>query len=139
MSQFLRATPRALARCARPAAGLQHTPRFFSSSIPCAAEASTTVSSASSTSSASIPPTTPLPYRIGRSNSLNFPVYHRIKSGGTNRTTEVKKVEGDAIALSKRLTDELQLETKVNRRTNHVIIKGFHREKVVQWLTERGL
>ncbi|CAK7210173.1 54S ribosomal protein img2, mitochondrial [Sporothrix bragantina] len=141
MSQFITAAPRAFTRCCtRPAPTFLLAPRLFSTTSPSAAEASvSSTTSTSSPSSASISPTTPLPYRIGRSNSLNFPVYHRIKSGGTNRTTEVKKVEGDAKALSKRLTDELKLETKVNPRTNHVIIKGFHREKIVQWLTERGL
>lgn len=69
--------------------------------------------------------TSSLPYRVGRSAGLNLPVYHRIKSGGTNRTTEVKKVEGDARVLSEQLAMDLQLETRINTRTNHVIIKVY--------------
>lgn len=63
------------------------------------------------------------PYRVTRSTALNLPVYHRYKSGRTNKTTEVKKIEGDARVLARQLGEELGLETKVNPRTNHVIVK----------------
>ncbi|CAK7199844.1 54S ribosomal protein img2, mitochondrial [Sporothrix eucalyptigena] len=122
MSQLLASTPRAFVRCTRPAATLPLLLRLFSTTFPVASEASSSTSA--SFPAASIPPTMPFPFRIGRTNSFNFPVYHRIKSGGTNRTTEVKKVEGDANALSQQLAEELKLETKVNPRTNHVIIKA---------------
>lgn len=163
MSQSLANTSRAFVRCAhtRPTVAQPLLQRMFLSTTAPTASPDQASASTTSSSAASIPASgAPLPFRIGRSNSLNFPVYHRIKSGGTNRTTEVKKVEGDARALSKRLAEELSLETKTNPRTNHVIVKvgrvvatvfakllgsvlltaqGFHREKVVKWLTEKGL
>ncbi|CAK7563363.1 MAG: 54S ribosomal protein img2, mitochondrial [Sporothrix epigloea] len=140
MSQIIigTGTARAFTRCTRLTSIRNPALRLFSTDSH-KASADSVASTTSTPSTASTVPTTLLPYRLGRSNSLNYCVYHRKKSGGTNCTTEVKKIEGDATALSKRLSGELNLETKVNHRTNHVIIKGFHREKVVQWLTEKGL
>ncbi|KIH93861.1 hypothetical protein SPBR_06264 [Sporothrix brasiliensis 5110] len=125
MSQSLAHSSRAVMRCAHARPTTTVMPpllqRMFLSTTPSTASREQASTSASK---APIPATgAPLPFRIGRSNSLNFPVYHRIKSGGTNRTTEVKKVEGDARVLSQQLATELSLETKINPRTNHVIVK----------------
>ena len=64
-----------------------------------------------------------MPFTINRTRSLNIPVYHRIKSGGTNKTTEIKKIEGDARVLSELINTELKLEAKINPVTNHISIK----------------
>ncbi|KAL1892394.1 54S ribosomal protein img2, mitochondrial [Sporothrix stenoceras] len=141
MSTSLAASSRAFVRCAhfRPATAQPMLQRMFLSTTPAASATATATTTTTTSSSTSIADRTPLPYRIGRSNSLNYPVYHRIKSGGTNRTTELKKVEGDAKALAQHLATDLKLETKVNPRTNFVIVKGFHRETLVKWLTEKGM
>lgn len=77
-------------------------------------------------------------FTINRTHSANIPVYHRIKSGGTNKTTEIKKVEGDARALADMIEAELKFEAKVNPVTNHISIKGLHRPKIEQWLLQKG-
>jgi hypothetical protein len=125
MPQSLASSSRAFVRCARvrPTIAQPLLQRMLlSTTAPTASPDQDSASASPTTASSSIPAGS-IPFRIGRSNSLNFPVYHRIKSGGTNRTTEVKKVEGDARALSQWLAEELKLETKVNPRTKHVIVK----------------
>lgn len=62
-----------------------------------------------------------LPCRPYRSKHLS--VYHRIRAGGTNITTEIKKVEGNLEVLSQQLQDELKVQTFVNPRTKFVVVK----------------
>ena len=65
-------------------------------------------------------------YFISRSFAQNLPVYHTRKRGGNMKLTEVKKVQGDAIALSKDLSALLGLppsEVNVNSLTKHVVIR----------------
>ncbi|EPE02611.1 mitochondrial ribosomal protein subunit img2 [Ophiostoma piceae UAMH 11346] len=127
----------------RPAALRLPATRLFSTSGPSftdttAASPAATSAATPATPAAPFQKSAPMPFTINRTSSLNLPVYHRIKSGGTNKTTEIKKIEGDARVLSELITTELKLETKINPVTNHISIKGLHRPTVEAWLAQKG-
>lgn len=67
-----------------------------------------------------------MPYQVGRSPSSQLPVYRQVKSGGTQKRTYIKRVEGDRQKLVQELVDNLNLDAqdvKINPTTNHIEIK----------------
>ncbi|XP_017581218.2 mitochondrial ribosomal protein L49 [Pygocentrus nattereri] len=91
------------------------------------------------------PPETPpsLPYMIRRSRMHNVPVYSDIKHGN-QKSTLVRKVEGDVWALNKDVKEFLQqltgreTATQVNEVTGTVRIKGHFEKELKAWLIQRG-
>ncbi|KAJ0160927.1 hypothetical protein CTA2_7068 [Colletotrichum tanaceti] len=101
-------------------------------------------SSSSSSSSASTTPAGPpaaaaaRPYVIGLTAGNQFPVYPSTKAAGSSKFTVVKKIEGNKKAFAQDLAREAGFpaeEVKLNPVTGHVQIKGFHVDKVKQWLS----
>ncbi|OLN90025.1 54S ribosomal protein img2, mitochondrial [Colletotrichum chlorophyti] len=88
-------------------------------------------------SSTSVEPPTPRQYAVGLTASNSFPVYTRTKAAGQSKFTVVKKIEGNKNAFAKDLAREAGFpadEVKLNPVTGHVQVKGFHVEKVKEWL-----
>ncbi|KAI9822153.1 MAG: hypothetical protein M1832_003156 [Thelocarpon impressellum] len=91
-----------------------------------------------SSTSPAAPPTEP--YVVHRTHSKNLPVFHLAKRGGNLRQTKIRKVEGDISALKLQLQHDLGLEPKdvaINQLTRHVIIKGWRRDAVKEFLEKR--
>ncbi|XP_036450211.1 mitochondrial ribosomal protein L49 [Colossoma macropomum] len=84
-----------------------------------------------------------LPYMIRRSRMHNVPVYSDIKHGN-QKSTLVRKVEGDIWALNKDVKEFLQqltgreTPTQVNEVTGAVRIKGQFDKELKAWLIQRG-
>ncbi|KAL7848532.1 hypothetical protein AOLI_G00232500 [Acnodon oligacanthus] len=84
-----------------------------------------------------------LPYMIRRSRMHNVPVYSDIKHGN-QKSTLVRRVEGDVWALNKDVKDFLQqitgreTVTQVNEVTGTVRIKGEFEKELKAWLIQRG-
>ncbi|OHF02002.1 hypothetical protein CORC01_02581 [Colletotrichum orchidophilum] len=102
--------------------------RFSSTSAAATAETTTT------------PPTrtTARPYLISPTPSNHFPVYARTKAAGSSKFTIIKKIEGNKKAFAQDLAREAGFaedDIKLNPVTGQVQIKGFHVEKVKEWLT----
>ncbi|KAH8777628.1 mitochondrial large subunit ribosomal protein-domain-containing protein [Diaporthe sp. PMI_573] len=113
----------------------------------------TTESAKASQSASAPPPSSPVPstaaptrqkqlsYLVERTPSKNLSVYNDARAGGTKKQTVVKKIVGDARALRDELVEELRFprdDVKINPVTGHIKIKGFHAEKVHNWLEARG-
>ncbi|KAL2106881.1 hypothetical protein VUR80DRAFT_6077 [Thermomyces stellatus] len=84
---------------------------------------------------------TSLPYHVSRTASNNFPVYKRIRAGGSHRSTQVRRVEGDPIRLRDDLRATLDVDADdviVNPRTRHVIVKGDHMSQIKEFLKQKG-
>jgi large subunit ribosomal protein L49 len=92
---------------------------------------------------------TNLPYYVRRTPSHQLPVYLITKSGGTKKQTSIRKTEGDLDALRNDLARYLGLESgdeqgpkspevEINRRTGHIIIKGWRKDEVQNFLLERN-
>ncbi|KAI0538527.1 mitochondrial large subunit ribosomal protein-domain-containing protein [Xylaria digitata] len=82
-----------------------------------------------------------LPYFVGRNNLNNFSVYHKTLRGGNYKITLLKRGEGHLSALKQDLIAALQLpddEVSIKSVTNHLVIKGHKREKVVHFLRTMG-
>ncbi|PGH18923.1 hypothetical protein AJ80_04343 [Polytolypa hystricis UAMH7299] len=87
-------------------------------------------------------PLTNLPYFIRRTPSSLLPVYLVTKSGGTRKQTKVQKVEGDVDALRADLARVLGLDQNspditVNRLNNHIVVKGWRKPEIQQFLLDR--
>ncbi|XP_017344476.1 mitochondrial ribosomal protein L49 [Ictalurus punctatus] len=84
-----------------------------------------------------------LPYMIRRSRMHNIPVYSDIKHGN-QKSTIVRKVEGDIWALNKDVKEHLQqltgreLPTTVNEVTMSIRIKGQFDTELKEWLLKLG-
>lgn len=81
-----------------------------------------------------------LPYYVTRTPSNELPIYHLRKRGGNLRQTRVKKISGSIDALRDALQTELAVPEKecvINRTTNHVVVKGWHKPKIESFLTAR--
>jgi len=79
----------------------------------------------------------PLPYFVHRSNTNNLPVYEEAKRGGNLHQTRIRKLEGDLPALREQLITALNLPPErisINSVTQHIIIKGHYKNKVVKFL-----
>ncbi|KAK1461595.1 hypothetical protein CMEL01_14549 [Colletotrichum melonis] len=103
--------------------------------LPSIRFSSTTAAETTTTSS---PNTTARPYVVSLTPSNQFPVYARTKAAGSSKFTIVKKIEGNKKAFAQDLAREAgfaEAEVKLNPITGHVQVKGFHVEKVKEWLT----
>ena len=81
-----------------------------------------------------------LPYYVTRTPSHELPIYHLRKRGGNLRQTRVKKISGSIDALRDALQAALavpETECVINRVTNHVVIKGFHKPSIEAFLMAR--
>uniref|UniRef100_A0A3B1KGK1 Large ribosomal subunit protein mL49 n=1 Tax=Astyanax mexicanus TaxID=7994 RepID=A0A3B1KGK1_ASTMX len=84
-----------------------------------------------------------LPYMIRRSRMHNVPVYSDIKHGN-QKSTIVRKVEGDIWALDKDVKKYLQQltgrepPTQVNEVTGSIRIKGEFDTELKEWLVKKG-
>ncbi|XP_048093547.1 mitochondrial ribosomal protein L49 [Alosa alosa] len=84
-----------------------------------------------------------LPYMIRRSRMHNVPVYTDIKHG-SQKSTVVRKVEGDIWALEKDMKDYLMevtgrvLPTQVNEVTGSIRVKGHFDKELKEWLLGKG-
>ncbi|KAL2095265.1 hypothetical protein ACEWY4_009984 [Coilia grayii] len=80
-----------------------------------------------------------LPYMIRRSRMHNVPVYTDIKNG-SQKSTVVRKVEGDIWALEKDMKDYLMevtgrvVPTQVNEVTGSIRVKGHVDKELKEWL-----
>ncbi|KAL2875044.1 54S ribosomal protein img2, mitochondrial [Colletotrichum sp. CLE4] len=122
------------AALARPQVTSLLTPRT-SAFLPSIRFSST--SSAAKTTTTTPPKTTARPYVISLTPSNQFPVYARTKAAGSSKFTIVKKIEGNKKAFAQDLAREAgfaEEEVKLNPITGHVQVKGFHVEKVKEWL-----
>ncbi|KAK5709023.1 54S ribosomal protein img2, mitochondrial [Elasticomyces elasticus] len=92
---------------------------------------------------------TNLPYLIRRTPSNQYPVYLITKAGGTKQQTKVQKTEGDLDALRDDLAVYLGLEAggsraqkspdiSINRLNGHIIIKGWRKREILDFLAQRN-
>ncbi|CAD0010957.1 unnamed protein product [Aureobasidium pullulans] len=82
-----------------------------------------------------------LPYFVTRTPSNELPIYTLRKRGGNMRLTRVKKIDGNIDVLRDALQMELGVpdaECVINRLTNHVMIKGWHKPRIEAFLKARN-
>ncbi|KAI4747221.1 hypothetical protein E4T50_02467 [Aureobasidium sp. EXF-12298] len=82
-----------------------------------------------------------LPYFVTRTPSNELPIYTLRKRGGNMRLTRVKKIDGSIDVLRDALQIELgvpEAECVINRLTNHVMIKGWHKPRIEAFLKARN-
>ncbi|PGH06572.1 hypothetical protein AJ79_06511 [Helicocarpus griseus UAMH5409] len=87
-------------------------------------------------------PLTNLPYFIRRTPSNQLPVYLVTKAGGTKQETKIQKTEGDVDALRSDLAKSLGMDPNskdiyINRLNGHVIVKGWRKPEIQQFLLDR--
>ncbi|EAS32668.3 uncharacterized protein CIMG_03692 [Coccidioides immitis RS] len=87
-------------------------------------------------------PLTNLPYFIRRTPSNQLPIYLVTKAGGTRQETKLQKTEGDVDALREDLIKALGMEKNpsdvtINRLNGHVIVKGWRKPEIQQFLLDR--
>ncbi|KAJ5188578.1 Ribosomal protein L49/IMG2 [Penicillium cf. griseofulvum] len=88
---------------------------------------------------------TNLPYFVRRTASNQLPVYVVTKAGGTKQLTKLQKTEGDLEALRNDLAAALGVvdgnkpnpDVTLNRLTGHIIVKGWRKPEIVNFLQER--
>ncbi|EQL36280.1 hypothetical protein, variant [Blastomyces dermatitidis ATCC 26199] len=115
-------------------------PRPFSQS-----KSTKATKSATSTQPAPVHPPLPLtnlPYFIRRTPSNQLPVYLVTKAGGTKQETKIQKTEGDVDALCSDLAKTLGIEPNskdiyINRLNGHVVVKGWRKPEIQQFLLDR--
>jgi large subunit ribosomal protein L49 len=78
-----------------------------------------------------------LPFQILRTHTNNLPVYTEYKDMGNTKKTIVRLVSGD-IDEFKREISKIVSNSKVEIKTGKVIISGFHKQKVTDWLRRLG-
>ena len=87
---------------------------------------STTTATSSAATSAT---TTSTPYLVSRTKSNRLPVYLRIQAGGSKRTTLIRRIDGDALALKADVQEALgvdKADVSLNPVTGHVVVKVLH-------------
>ncbi|TGO25195.1 hypothetical protein BPAE_0085g00150 [Botrytis paeoniae] len=78
------------------------------------------------------------PYYVSRTPSKQLPVYALSKAGGNLKQTKIRKIEGDIMKLKEQLEDAFSnKEIRVNQLAKHIIIKGWCKPEVKQFLKER--
>ncbi|OQD63543.1 hypothetical protein PENPOL_c009G09843 [Penicillium polonicum] len=88
---------------------------------------------------------TNLPYFVRRTASNQLPVYVVTKAGGTKQLTKLQKTEGDLDALRNDLACALGVvdgnkpnpDVTLNRLTGHIIVKGWRKPEILNFLQER--
>ncbi|XP_062870397.1 mitochondrial ribosomal protein L49 [Trichomycterus rosablanca] len=84
-----------------------------------------------------------LPYMIRRSRMHNIPVYSDMKHGN-QKSTIIRKVEGDIWALNKDVKNHLQqvtgrdTPTQVNEVTMSIRVKGEFNKELKDWILQHG-
>jgi large subunit ribosomal protein L49 len=106
-------------------------------------ESSSTITSPSVSELAATPSSQSplLTYHVSRTPTNNLPVYTDYKGHGTLKLTMVRKIAGDVHALRRELEKELGLDSKTCRVTQpagHVVMKGNHKAKILQFLMAKG-
>ncbi|KAI1947891.1 hypothetical protein LOZ07_003532 [Ophidiomyces ophidiicola] len=102
-----------------------------------------TVLSAEETTPALALPLTNLPYFIRRTSSNQFPVYLEKRAGGTKLETRLQKTEGDVDALREDLIKALGMDenpaddVKINRLNGHILVNGWRKAEILQFLQDR--
>ncbi|KEZ38902.1 hypothetical protein SAPIO_CDS10221 [Scedosporium apiospermum] len=99
---------------------------------------STTTATSSAATSAT---TTSTPYLVSRTKSNRLPVYLRIQAGGSKRTTLIRRIDGDALALKADVQEALgvdKADVSLNPVTGHVVVKGSHVPSITEWLKTKG-
>ncbi|KAJ5155529.1 Ribosomal protein L49/IMG2 [Penicillium capsulatum] len=86
---------------------------------------------------------TNLPYFVRRTGSNQLPIYLVTKAGGTKQLTKIQKTEGDTEALRSDLAQALGVDMRspdvsINRLNGHIIVKGWRKPEIVQFLKERN-
>ncbi|OJD11899.1 hypothetical protein AJ78_07429 [Emergomyces pasteurianus Ep9510] len=117
-------------------------PRPFSQSNSTKANKSTTTTNTQPAAVHPPLPLTNLPYFIRRTPSNQLPVYLVTKAGGTKQQTKIQKTEGDIDALCSDLAKTLGLEPNskdiyINRLNGHVVVKGWRKPEIQQFLLDR--
>ncbi|KAF7922177.1 hypothetical protein BELL_0586g00030 [Botrytis elliptica] len=78
------------------------------------------------------------PYYVSRTPSKQLPVYALSRAGGNLRQTKIKRIEGDIMKLKEQLEEAFSdKEIRVNQLTKHIIIKGWCKLEVKEFLKER--
>ncbi|KAI4111340.1 MAG: hypothetical protein LQ339_000539 [Xanthoria mediterranea] len=121
-------------------------PTSSSSSAAAKRKSPPTPAAAKSTTPPESPPpvpdiTQPLPYHIHRTPSQQLPVYQLAKRGGNLLLTRLRKIDGDIAKLKEELQQALGLKQEqisINQLTKHIIIKGWRRNEVNQFLQTRN-
>ncbi|KAG4026338.1 hypothetical protein MFRU_042g00660 [Monilinia fructicola] len=135
--QFLR--PMALPRptTLRYFLGVARLSTNSASSPPTNKAISISTSTISPQTSATIP--NKPPYWVSRTPSNNLPVYLLAKAGGNLKQTKIRKIEGDIMKLKEHLEDAFfNKEIRVNQLTKQIIIKGWCKPQVEEFLVERN-
>ncbi|KKY14662.1 putative mitochondrial large ribosomal subunit [Diplodia seriata] len=81
-----------------------------------------------------------LPYFVQRTPSNNLPVYNAQKRGGNRKETKLRKISGDVKALQSELRAYLDIpehDITINPTTGHIIAKGDHYMKIVEFLKSK--
>ncbi|KAI9685929.1 MAG: hypothetical protein M1822_004207 [Bathelium mastoideum] len=81
-----------------------------------------------------------LPYHVTRTTTNHLPIYLQAKRGGNLHQTLIRKISGKVHELKQELADRLQLEGKdavVNPVTGHIVLKGWWKPQVQQFLEAR--
>lgn len=99
-----------------------------------------------SSSSASEPSVSALPYSLSRTRSNNLRVYELAKAGGSKHITQIKNITGDIEALQSHLRSALNLpETfvdpkgqkkqtvTINWTTKHITVRGWRGPEIRKW------
>ncbi|KAF7943455.1 hypothetical protein EAE96_011381 [Botrytis aclada] len=78
------------------------------------------------------------PYFVYRTPSNQLPVYALTKAGGNLKQTKIRKIEGDIMKLKEQLEEAFfNKEIRVNQLAKHIIIKGWCKPEVKEFLKER--
>lgn len=110
---------------------------------PQTSTSASTIDPATATTTATTTIVTPpkQPYHVHRTGTHNLPVYQSSKAGGSLKQTSIRKISGNPTRLAGELLSQLQprpLEVKVNPTNGHVVIKGWYKEEVIQFLKAKG-
>ncbi|KAL2039568.1 hypothetical protein N7G274_007840 [Stereocaulon virgatum] len=82
---------------------------------------------------------TPLPYHVHRTPSQKLPIYQVAKRGGNLHQTRIRKIEGDVEKLRDEIRIALGLKEErvvINRLNGNIIVKGWYRDKIKQFLED---
>ncbi|KAI9325963.1 mitochondrial large subunit ribosomal protein-domain-containing protein [Zopfochytrium polystomum] len=86
---------------------------------------------------APLPPKESLPYEVRRTAKAGWlPVYREFKNGGTNVSTIIRRIEGDAEALARHLSAFVPPDRiRIHRVTGHIILRGDYLHAVRDFLS----
>ncbi|KAF2230248.1 hypothetical protein EV356DRAFT_520080 [Viridothelium virens] len=82
-----------------------------------------------------------LPYHVARTATNHLPIYLQAKRGGNLHQTLIRKISGKVNELKQELAKSLELEGQdavVNPVTGHIVLKGWWKPQVQQFLEKRN-